>query len=317
MSTVSTVFSSPCWRKFTDAVCRKRPKRCLKEVVYWYRGSVASVRQNPDQTLSTEAIISGISSLLSVFQPCRDRCNIKAYRISLVKAADERSLAVIFPFTKVGIPEKALRTKLRCLADKSFLSCSSRLSDTIQHTGKIHCATLHLERYLVRRIKIRVYWNRPSLPGTTRLSKMDSVGSTISSKIRIAKPISSLFGTCHDNCWWCINFCKQVMNLATNHNFSRLVQFAPMTMMIRVKFCTSEFRLWSRSSPGIDLRYSTLQDWQTYSPMDKYGLALATHCKALFHSRNILASKMFCREATAEALTTHPCISKPTQKLLC
>jgi hypothetical protein len=40
----------------------------------------------------------------------------EAYRISLVKVADKSSLGVMYSLTRVGIPEKALRTKLRCLA---------------------------------------------------------------------------------------------------------------------------------------------------------------------------------------------------------
>lgn len=63
MWTASTVFSSPCLRRVSEALCRKVPKRCLRAVRYTCWGSCGSVSENPEWTGWMEAIISGISSL--------------------------------------------------------------------------------------------------------------------------------------------------------------------------------------------------------------------------------------------------------------
>lgn len=61
--TASTVFSSPCLRRESEALCRNHPKRRLKVVMYLWRGSKVSANAKPALTGSTSAIISGISSL--------------------------------------------------------------------------------------------------------------------------------------------------------------------------------------------------------------------------------------------------------------
>ena len=114
--TASTVFSSPCWRKFTEALCKKFPYLDRICVRYLYRGSCGSVNANPELMGVTEAIISGISSLIC---PQLGQCSVydgsKAYMTSLVKVALKMSSWVICSLTSVGVPAKTLRTRVRCL----------------------------------------------------------------------------------------------------------------------------------------------------------------------------------------------------------
>ena len=116
MCTASTVFSSPCWRNETEALCRSWPKRCLNEVIYWCRRSEGSERANPELIGSTIAIISGNSCLhrdISVFGAVQPR-NLTD-NISLVLMAARNSSGVVTSFANVGMPVNALRTKLKCL----------------------------------------------------------------------------------------------------------------------------------------------------------------------------------------------------------
>ena len=123
--TASTVFSSPCRRNSFEALRKKAPNRFFSCVMYWCRESVGSDRANPEIRGSMDAIIS-IASWLVLIRLKLYTFHRATYRISEVLFASRRCSRVISSLTKVGMPEKALRIRFRCLEKDQYCDIQQR-----------------------------------------------------------------------------------------------------------------------------------------------------------------------------------------------
>lgn len=129
----------------------------------------------------------------------------KAYRISVVSRAYCWSSLVRTSLTSVGVPENALRTKLKYLILSSVTGTfktpkyvDAYRQKSFRHTPSLGVSTSHSQPVglsQVHGLAVQKLWH---MPGSRRSSSLTSVGSTTSLNISKAKSSSSSSGTCHE-----------------------------------------------------------------------------------------------------------------------